>query len=105
MPIDIARTDDGDLTTLSIKGQLDVATAPEAHATVDAIVQDQRKHVTVDLAGLDMIDSSGVAVIVGLYKRVRAEGGEVEVVGVRDQPEAIFKLLRLDKVFQVSSHA
>ena len=53
----------------------------------------------VSLAGLDLIDQSGVAVIVGLYKRVRATGGQVNVVGARDQPLAIFMLLRMDRVF------
>ena len=55
--------------------------------------------VIVSLAGLDLIDQSGVAVIVGLYKRVRTTGGQVNVVGARDQPLAIFKLLRMDRVF------
>ena len=40
-----------------------------------------------------------VCLIVGLYKRVRATGGQVNVVGARDQPLAIFKLPRMDRVF------
>ena len=55
--------------------------------------------MVVDLSGLDLIDSSGVAALVALYKRVRAVGGQVSVTGARDQPLAIFKLLRMDKVF------
>ena len=45
-----------------------------------------------------MLDSSGVGALVSLYKRVRARGGEVVVLGLRDQPLAIFRLLRLDRV-------
>jgi anti-sigma B factor antagonist len=54
--------------------------------------------VVVDLSFLRVIDSSGVGAIVSLYKRVRATGGDVRVVGLRDQPLAIFQLLRLDRV-------
>jgi len=54
--------------------------------------------VEVDLAQLRMLDSSGVGALVSLYKQVRARGGEVVVVGLRDQPLAIFRLLRLDRV-------
>ena len=61
-------------------------------------LKDKRKRVTVDLSALRLIDSSGVGAIVSLYKRVRAQGGKVGVTGLRDQPLAIFKLLRLDKV-------
>lgn len=94
-----ARTDDGDTTTLSIEGTLDAVTAPELRTVVDAIVTDQRKDVTVDLGQLRLIDSSGVGVIVSLYKRTKAHGGDVKIVGLKDQPRAIFRLLRLDRVF------
>jgi anti-sigma B factor antagonist len=95
------RSDNGDETTIRISGKLDVLTAPEMAPIIEALVSEQRRQVTVELSGLDLIDSSGVAGIVGLYKRVRAAGGEVKVVGARDQPLAIFKLLRMDKVFNL----
>jgi anti-sigma B factor antagonist len=99
VPIDYARTDQGEVSNLRIAGTLDVNTAPELAPAIDKIVDDKRTRVVVDLAGLDLIDSSGVAALVALYKRVRANGGEVKVINARDQPLAIFKLLRMDKVF------
>ena len=101
MPIQFQRTEHADATTLSIGGSLDVLTAPELMPTIDKLVEERRARVTVDLAGLDIIDSSGVAALVALYKRIRAVGGQVTVVGARDQPLAIFKLLRMDKVFSM----
>ena len=47
------------------------------------------------------MDSSGVAALVKLYKSVRGAGGTVTIVGARDQPLAIFRLLRMDKVFNL----
>jgi anti-sigma B factor antagonist len=88
-----------DLTILMIHGELDELTAPELRSTIDAIVDSRCKQVIVDLSGVDLIDSSGVAVLVSLFKRSRAHGGRMEVVGVRDQPLAVFKLLRMDRVF------
>jgi anti-sigma B factor antagonist len=99
--MEFSRTDSEDQTTLSIGGTLDAVSAPEIRPTIDEIVVAKRKKVIVDLSGLDLIDSSGVAVIVSLFKRVRANGGEVRVTGVRDQPLAIFKLLRMDRVFSL----
>ena len=61
--------------------------------------------ITVDLSALRLIDSSGVGVLVSLFKRIRASGGEVRLEGLRDQPLAIFKLLRLDRVFPGSPGA
>lgn len=97
----LIRTDTGDETTLRISGNLDVITAPEVAPIIENLVAEKRRKVTVNLEGLELIDSSGVAAIVGLYKRIRAAGGEVLVTGARDQPLAIFKLLRMDKVFNL----
>ena len=99
MPLKFERTDNGDETTLSLEGRLDVSTANEIKPTVEQLVSEKRAKVIVSLSGLDLIDQSGVAVIVGLYKRMRATGGQVKVSGARDQPLAIFKLLRMDRVF------
>ncbi len=92
------RTDSDDQTTLSIEGSLDALSTPDLRASIESLVAEQRKNVIVDLSALRLIDSSGVGAIVSLYKRVRAIGGKVVVRGLRDQPLAIFKLLRLDKV-------
>jgi anti-sigma B factor antagonist len=54
------------------------------------------------MTDLRLIDSSGVGVLVSLYKRVRANGGDVRFAGVTAQPLVIFKLLRLDHVFTLS---
>jgi len=94
-----SRTDSGDETILRIEGTLDAATAPDLRAVVDSIVDEGRLHITLELSSLRLIDSSGVGVIVSLFKRVRANGGQVRIQGLRDQPRAIFRLLRLDRVF------
>ena len=95
------RTDKDDETTLTIDGTLDAVTAPDLRAVVDQLVNEHRMSVTLELSALRLIDSSGVGVIVSLFKRIRANGGQVKIVGLRDQPRAIFRLLRLDRVFPV----
>lgn len=94
-----SRVDDGEETVLAIEGVLDALTAPEIRPTIDELVNARRKTIVVNLSSLRLIDSSGVGVIVSLFKRCKASGGVVRVVGVQNQPLAIFKLLRLDQVF------
>jgi len=88
-------------TTLSVRGSLDINTAAQLGEEIDRLLGDRPSVVVVDMSGLDLIDSSGVAALVKLYKGVRATGGDVMISGVRDQPLAIFKLLRMDKVFNL----
>jgi anti-sigma B factor antagonist len=98
-PYDVHRS--GSEATLTVRGSLDINTAPALAEEIDRLVATKPTKVTVDLAALDLIDSSGVAALVKLYKAVRGGGGQVHITGARDQPLAIFKLLRMDKVFQL----
>ena len=88
-------------TTLTLRGSLDINTAAQLAEEIDRIVAGKPTKVMVDLSALDLIDSSGVAALVKLYKGVRTAGGALQITGARDQPLAIFKLLRMDKVFNL----
>lgn len=93
------RTDEAGATRLLIDGSLDALTVRDLRPVIDAIVADRPQRVMVDLEKLELIDSSGVGAIVSLFKRVKANGGNVVVTGAREQPLAVFKLLKLDGVF------
>lgn len=98
-PFETQQTDG--VTRLTIRGSLDINTAPALAEEIDRIVATRPTKVDVDLSSLDLIDSSGVAALVKLYKAIRSGGGTIHISGARDQPLAIFKLLRMDKVFNI----
>ena len=89
----------GDEIQIVIRRTLDINTAPALSESVDQLVAKKPARVVVDISALDIIDSSGVAVLVKMYKGIRGVGGKMNIIGARDQPLAIFKLLRMDKVF------
>jgi anti-sigma B factor antagonist len=89
---------ENDALVLYIRGELDAVSVEELRETMDLLASAGHRTVIVDLSGLRVIDSSGVGSIVSLYKRVRAYGGTVSVRGAKDQPLAIFRLLKLDRV-------
>ncbi len=95
------RKDHGDQTVLVIRGNLNHDTVADLQPTIDALLAERRSNIELDLAGLELIDSEGTATIVRLYRGVHHDGGTVNIVGMRDQPRAIFKLLRMDKVFDL----
>ena len=89
---------DGATVTLHISGELDAVAVPELRPVLDDIINKGHKQIVVDLAGLRLIDSSGVGAIVYLFRRVRGLGGTVVVRGASDQPLAILRLLKLDQI-------
>jgi len=88
-----------DKLELRISGELSALSAPSLRDLFDPVVAVHPREVTVDLSGLTLIDSSGVAAIVSLYRRLHEHGCDLRLVGVHDQPSRIFHLLHLDQVF------
>jgi anti-sigma B factor antagonist len=98
-----SRSDEEKSTIVRVRGELDALSAPELRPLIERLIEDNCRDITVDLSELRLIDSSGVGALVGLYKRTRANGGDVRFVGLNSQPLVIFKMLRLDRVFGLSS--
>lgn len=83
-------------------GSLDALTVPEVRSQVDALFDKGAVNVVVDLSNVTTIDSTGVALVVSVFKRMRALGGLVKVVGVQGQPREIFHFLKLDQSLPMS---
>src|SRR6266540_3332843 len=87
-----------DSAVLSIGGELDALSVCDLRPVINRIGEEQPSKVLIDLSHLRLIDSSGVGAIVALFKKVKAYEGSLAVVGVQEQPLAILRLLRLDRV-------
>jgi anti-anti-sigma factor len=51
--------------------------------------------VTLDFSDADYINSTGIAVIVGLLAQARTQGVEVKAIGLSDHYREIFEITRL----------
>ena len=91
----------GGTTVLRFEGSLDALTVPEVRPEIDHLVDRGGVKVVVDMAGVTTIDSSGVAIIVSLFKRLRSIGGAVRIAGVSGQPKEIFHFLRLEQALSL----
>ena len=97
MSFSFERSERDENTVLSVVGNLDAATAHMLKAEVVAIAEAKKTKVIVDLARLTLIDSTGVGVLISLFKRTRAISGQVFFAALTGQPKEIFRLLRLDR--------
>ena len=72
----------GDSMVITIHGDLDIVTSPQLDA---CLTQAQVTHnrIILDLADVDFLDTSALAVIVGHWKRVEAAGGLLALSGAR----------------------
>ncbi len=92
----------GGVTILKLNVEsLDALTVPELRPVVEQMVERGGIKVVVDMSAVRVIDSSGVGVVVGLFKRMRSLGGAVRVAGVNKQPNEIFRVMLLDRVLAI----
>jgi anti-sigma B factor antagonist len=85
------------VTVLTLVGNLDAATSAGLKKEVVTLTDGGKNRVAVDMAKVTLIDSTGVGVLISLFKRARAAGGAVHFAGLTGQPKEIFRLLRLDR--------
>ncbi|MGX9228085.1 anti-sigma factor antagonist BldG [Streptomyces albus] len=94
----------GDRTIVEVGGEIDVYTAPKLREQLVELVNDDGSyHLVVDMEGVDFLDSTGLGVLVGGLKRVRAHEGSLRLVCNQERILKIFRITGLTKVFPIHS--
>ncbi|MBN8526017.1 MAG: STAS domain-containing protein [Planctomycetes bacterium] len=67
--------------------------------TVEPWVAQGKKRVVLDFGHVSFINSLNIAQIVALRHRCGPSGTEIRVAGLKENIKAVFRILRLDKLF------
>jgi anti-sigma B factor antagonist len=79
-------------TVVALTGQLDAATAPQLSRQFAALTRSGQFDVELDLAHLEGMDSSGLAVVVAEHKRVQSDGGGLTILSPNRHVIRLFAL-------------
>jgi anti-anti-sigma factor len=88
---------DGDVVRVTIAGELDLVTAPEANEVVHAHARPGAL-VVLDLTGLTFLDSSGLQLLVGCHRASRREEWTLRIVAPQGNARRPIELSGLDRV-------
>ncbi len=102
MKIDVNKSGNG--ARIGISGSMYVEDSASVREKLIALLDEGVSNLTLDLSGLDYVDSSGLGVLISIHKRCLQKGGKMTITGLRGMVEELFKLTRLDLVFNVASH-
>ena len=68
--------------TIKLDGELDLVSAHEFRETVDRAMEEMMsKNLIIDLNRVTFIDSSGLGVILGRFRKIKANSGEMVIFG------------------------
>lgn len=84
-----------------LTGELDHHAAEFVRRELDTALDMRRGcRLVLDMSGLSFMDSSGIGVILGRYKKVKAAGGRLAVRGVNEKMDRILRLAGLYQVVE-----
>lgn len=86
---------------VSIDGELDQLSAQTLRAQLDELIEQYRpRRLVLDVANLEFMDSSGIGMLIGRYKRMKRAGGSMAIRGARGPVEKLFALSGLYQILE-----
>ena len=92
-------------TVVAVSGELDVYTAPKLRDTIAELLAAGVYDVIIDMLDVEFLDSSGLGVLVGALKKVRAHDGSLQLICNQSRVLKIFRITGLAEVFVIHESA
>ncbi len=88
-------------TVLSVKGEVDMYSAPTLRDRLTDLVDSGQRTVIVDLSEVGFLDSTGLGTLVAARKHATELGGALPLVCSQDRVLKLFRITGLDAVFAI----
>jgi len=82
----------------SLVGEVDISNAHYFRKQLETALAEVKQNITIDLADLNYIDSTGLGVIIGVYGSVKKEGYSIKVLNPKDNVKKLLVISGLDKI-------
>lgn len=101
MDLTLATHEVDERTIVAVGGEIDVYSAPKLRDMITELVGAGVYDIVIDMEGVEFLDSTGLGVLVGGLKKVRAHDGSLQLVCNQDRLLKIFRITGLAKVFVI----
>ncbi len=89
------------IEVIDVGGEIDIYTAPRLRDLLIDLVSKNNYQLVVNMEKVEFVDSTGLGVLVGGLRRVRAHDGSLDLVCTRERILRIFRITGLTKVFDI----
>lgn len=89
---------------LYLSGELDHHAAHQVLTEVSSVLDEFTPlRCSLDLSGLTFMDSSGIAVVLGTYRRLKAYGGELTLARVPNHAAKVLTMAGVDQIVPIAA--
>jgi len=92
-PFAVAGEVEGGITTIAVRGELDLGTAPQLEASMAAA---STPGLVIDLSACEFIDSTGIALLVNFSRDAGATGRRLVLCGLKKQVARVLEIASVD---------
>jgi anti-sigma B factor antagonist len=94
----IKETDIEGVSLVEIQGEINISTSPELKKRFDTI---KASKVIISMSNVDYVDSSGLATLVELLKKLKQKGGSLSLTQMSEKVKSLFEITKLDRLFGI----
>ncbi|MBR6816913.1 MAG: anti-sigma factor antagonist [Clostridia bacterium] len=85
---------------IALEGELDHHNAPALRRKLDAALDRSRSGLILDFSRVTLMDSSGIGLLIGRYKRAKDRGGKLYVQNVSPHIDKLFRMSGLYSIIE-----
>ncbi|MCB9849548.1 MAG: STAS domain-containing protein [Phycisphaerales bacterium] len=88
-------------TVVEVAGEVTLDESPKFHSSLLEIIKDSPERLVIELSEVTHIDSAGVGTLVEVFRRMKASGGRMFLVGLTPRVRGVFEITKLDRFFPI----
>jgi anti-sigma B factor antagonist len=100
-PFAVHRSQQEDLSVLSLDGYLDAHTAPHFERAIQEEIDAGRIRLIVDGEQLKYISSAGLGVFMSFIEEIREKGGDIKICSLVPKVRQIFDILGFQAIYDM----
>jgi len=94
------RTED-DVPIVSITGDIDLEHSPKLREYLKPKAAQKTPRLLLDFAGVNYIDSSGLATLIEYFQAVQGFKGKLALASLSPRVKNVFEIVRLEQIFSL----
>jgi anti-anti-sigma factor len=86
---------------VTLAGELDTSNVAQLYEELADLTREGVRHIAINLAELEFVDSTGLSALIAVHKRAEAEGGELILLSPNRDIRRLFEITGIDTYFNI----
>ncbi len=99
--MNIKVTNEEGIITFFLSGTIDIPSAESLKKSLNEVLNNPLKELILDFGEVESIGSSGIGALLLTHKEFTSRGMKFSIINVSKDVTALFKIIKLDKLFNI----